>query len=90
MVNKVRSRIEGPALLIHRVGQPSVKKICIIPPKKVYALSDCVIGIKTKTIDDCVLLNRIIIDNWSDFSNLYKGTGAKYVTIERLNYFFNL
>ncbi len=89
-VNKIRSRIEGPALLIHRVGQPNINKICVIPPKKAYALSDCVIGIKTKTMDDCMLLNKIFIDNWSDFSNLYKGTGAKYITVERLKYFLGL
>jgi type I restriction-modification system DNA methylase subunit len=89
-VNKMRSRIEGPALLIHRVGQPNINKICIIPAEKAYALSDCVIGLKTKTIDDCILLKKIIMDNWSDFSNLYKGTGAKYITIERLKYFLDL
>lgn len=89
-VSNERSRIDGPALLIHRVGQPNIDKICIISQGKAYALSDCVIGITTNTINDCYLLKEIITDNWSDFSGLYKGTGAKYITIERLKYFFNL
>jgi predicted RNA methylase len=84
------SKIEGPAVLINRVGQPDIRKICIIPHKKEYILSDCIIGIKTKTMNDCQILKKTIIDNWSSFSNLYKGTGAKYITIKRIKYFLNL
>jgi type I restriction-modification system DNA methylase subunit len=89
-VNNTRSRIEGPAILIHRVGQPNVSKICMIPSKKAFALSDCVIGLKVSTMNDCKLLNKILLDNWLDFSNLYKGTGAKYITIKRLKHFLSL
>jgi hypothetical protein len=89
-VGKTISFIEGPALLIHRIGQPSAKKICIISSNEVYALSDCVIGIKSRTIKECQQLKKIIIDHWNDFSNLYKGTGAKYITIERLKYFLGV
>ncbi|GHU55676.1 hypothetical protein FACS189442_3540 [Spirochaetia bacterium] len=84
------SNIKGPALLIPRVGQPNIKKICTIASKKEYAISDCIIGIKTDNMASCNLLKKIVVDNWSDFSDLYKGTGAKYITIERLKYFFNL
>jgi methylase of polypeptide subunit release factors len=89
-VKNTISYITGPALLIHRVGQPNIKKICIISSKETYALSDCVIGIKAGTIKDCLCIKKIITDNWNDFSNLYKGTGAKYITIERLKYFLNV
>jgi len=84
------SKIEGPAVLINRVGQPDTRKICIIPTKKIYILSDCIIGIKTKSMKDCLLLKKSILDNWSMFSNLYKGTGAKYITIKRIKYFLNI
>jgi tRNA1(Val) A37 N6-methylase TrmN6 len=87
---KSKSIIEGPALLIHRVGQPNKKKVCVIMKKEKYALSDCVIGIKTDKLFLCQQLKERIINNWSDFSNLYKGTGAKYITINRLKYFLNL
>jgi methylase of polypeptide subunit release factors len=88
-VRNTISYIRGPALLIHRVGQPNVKKVCIISSKEAYALSDCVIGIKTRTMKDCKKLKEMITDYWNDFENLYKGTGAKYITIERLKYFLN-
>lgn len=87
-VNPIRSRIEGPALLIHRVGQPNEKKMCIINKGEVYALSDCIIAIRTLTLEDCHSLRELILKNWNIFSNLYKGTGAKYITIERLETFF--
>lgn len=89
-VDSVRSIIEGPALLIHRVGQPNEKKMCIINKGEVYALSDCIIGIKTLTLEDCHFLRELILKNWNIFSNLYKGTGAKYITIERLNSFLGI
>jgi tRNA1(Val) A37 N6-methylase TrmN6 len=89
-VKNTISYIKGPALLIHRVGQPNIKKICIISSRETYALSDCVIGIKTKTMKECHQLKEKIADHWNDFSNLYKGTGAKYITIERLKYFLNV
>lgn len=84
------SKIKGPALLINRVGQPDVRKICIVNPKEEYVLSDCIIGLKVKTMKDCQLLKKAIIDNWTSFANLYKGTGAKYVTVKRIKYFFKL
>lgn len=89
-VDPIRSRIEGPALLIHRVGQPNENKLCIINKGEVYALSDCIIGIKTLTLKDCHSLKMIILENWVVFSNMYKGTGAKYITIERLKSFFGI
>jgi tRNA1(Val) A37 N6-methylase TrmN6 len=89
-VKNTVSYIGGPALLIHRVGQPNVKKICIISSGEEYALSDCVIGIKTETLQECQHLKTIITDHWDEFSNLYKGTGAKYITIDRLKYFLNI
>jgi tRNA1(Val) A37 N6-methylase TrmN6 len=90
IINYNPSRIEGPAVLITRVGQPDIRKVCIIPHKKEYILSDCIIGLKTKTMVDCERLKKIIFDNWLVFSNLYKGTGAKYITINRIKYFFKL
>lgn len=89
-VDPIRSIIYGPALLIHRVGQPNINKLCIINENEVYALSDCIIGIKAENIEDCHILKELILKNWFYFSNLYKGTGAKYITIERLKKFLNL
>ena len=89
-IHRSRSEIKGPALLIHRVGQPNKKKLCVISHNEVYSLSDCVIAIKTLTTEDSYHIMESIVNSWTDFSNLYKGTGAKYVTIERLLVFFDI
>jgi tRNA1(Val) A37 N6-methylase TrmN6 len=84
------SKITGPAVLLPRVGLPNSQKICIIKQKETYALSDCVIGIKTISNNDAIELKNLLIKNWKNLSSLYKGTGAKYITIERLEEFLNI
>jgi tRNA1(Val) A37 N6-methylase TrmN6 len=84
------SVVTGPAILIPRVGKPNISKICIIKPQETYVISDCIIAIKTSKIKDTELLYRYIIDNWPLVEDMYKGTGAKYITIEKLNQFLNL
>lgn len=86
----VISEITGPAILIPRVGKPKSSKICIIESHETYVISDCILAIKTTTSKDNELLFKYIIDNWHLVEEMYKGTGAKYITIEKLNQFLNL
>jgi hypothetical protein len=53
-------------------------------------LSDCVLGIKTKTLKDAKAVKSCLIENWNDMNDLYKGTGARYITIERLSDFLGI
>lgn len=85
-----RSVITGPAVLIPRVGKPNVKKICTISRQDDYFLSDCVIAIKTQSHKDSIDLQSDLINNWKDFEWLYKGTGAKYITVEKLENFLKM
>jgi methylase of polypeptide subunit release factors len=84
------SKITGPAVLISRVGKPDIKKIATISNGANYFLSDCVIAIKTKTQDESTELQTELIANWIEFEKLYKGTGAKYITIENVEKFLSL
>ncbi|MFW5872228.1 MAG: methyltransferase, partial [bacterium] len=84
------SKIVGPAVLVPRVGLPNPQKICMIKNKESYVLSDCVIGIKTNTNKDAKKLMELILSNWDRFKELYKGTGAKYTTLERLGLFLSI
>jgi hypothetical protein len=84
------SELKGPAVLIPRVGNPNPNKICIIPKNKIYVLSDCVLGIKTKTLKDAKAVKSCLIENWNDMKDLYKGTGARYITLERLSDFLGI
>ncbi len=81
--------IYGPGVVIHRVGNPKPTKICTLKKSEKYVLSDCLIFIKTVTQLDANELKKYIILNWSSFEKLYKGTGAKYITLNRLKDYFN-
>lgn len=84
------SELAGPAVLLPRVGLPNPQKICTIHSKEKYVLSDCILAIKTKSYEQANQIKKDLLNNWNDFSNLYKGTGAKYVTIERLKIYLNI
>lgn len=81
------SVINGPAVLIPRVGKPNPQKICFISNNSSYALSDCVIAIQLKSKSKTKKMYEKIINNWENFKELYKGTGANFITIERLDHF---
>lgn len=84
------SIVQGPAVLIPRVGNPNPGKICVINDGSLYVLSDCVIGLRTTSIHDAERLCGMIIDDWDNFKKLYKGTGAKYITMERIRHYLLL
>lgn len=83
-ITKESSTVSGPAVLIPRVGQPNINKVCFINADETYVLSDCVIAIQTESEEAANLLKEAIIQDEINFYNLYKGTGASYLTIERL------
>jgi tRNA1(Val) A37 N6-methylase TrmN6 len=85
MVNTNNSIVEGPAVLVPRVGRPSISKLCVIEENEKYAISDCVVSMQTFSNEQALELFNWIIKNWSEFLKLYKGTGAKYLTISKLN-----
>ena len=82
------SEVIGPAILLPRVGTPNPSKICVISEGITYTLSDCVLAIKTKTMEEAIEIKTQILDNWVFFNNLYQGTGARYITLIRLESFF--
>lgn len=79
--------ISGPGVVIHRVGNPKPTKVCTIKETEKYILSDCLVFIKTETHIDSKKLKKYILTNWSSFESLYKGTGAKYITLNKLKDF---
>jgi predicted RNA methylase len=88
--NKTSSRVTGPAVLLPRVGNPTFSKLCIIKPHESYVLSDCVIAIKTSSLEDSYRLFNYIQNHWEQVKEMYTGTGARYITIEKLIHFLNL
>lgn len=84
------SIISGPAILLPRVGKPSRQKYCLIPDNSLYAISDCILAIQLRNYSDAKKMYNKIIENFDTLKDQYKGTGAKFITVERLEKFLGV
>ena len=85
----VKESAKGYGVLIPRVCNPNVKKV-IIMDKEECILSDCVVLLQTYTKKEAMQLKNYLMNNWDVFKKNYVGTGAQYVTMERLRAYFNI
>ncbi|MCR5574208.1 MAG: methyltransferase domain-containing protein [Bacteroidaceae bacterium] len=85
----VKESVKGYGVLIPRVCNPNVQKV-VVKDKVECILSDCVILLQTRTKKEAMSLKRYLINNWTEFKKNYVGTGARYVTIERLRTYFHM
>jgi len=76
--------VEGPAILIPRVGKIKKEKIAIYYENDSIEISDCVIALKTSTIVNAKYLHKRLIENFNILNSHYVGTGAPFITISRL------
>lgn len=81
--------IIGNGVLIPRVCNPNPEKIVVFDGEK-SVLSDCVVFLKTRTLKQANDLRIYLLNNWKEFSALYIGTGARYVTVRKLKEVFGL
>lgn len=77
--------VSGPGVLMPRVGQPATSNLSILPVQCRVALSDCVIALLTATEREAFALHRTLVDSWSIIEEAFRGTCARYITLERLN-----
>jgi hypothetical protein len=84
-----KSTVNPPAILIPRVGAPRKDKICIIGERSPIALSDCVLAVCGETLEATAALLLAIEKAWNRLEALYIGTGARYLTVQRLSKFLS-
>lgn len=84
----LKEAVKGNGVLIPRVCNPNKEKIVVYDGREAI-LSDCVVLLHTRTKKQAVQLKRHIVRNWDEFKKIYVGTGARYVTMERLRAYFN-
>ena len=77
--------IQGPALIIPRVGRITRGKVAILSHTEAVMLSDCVIAITPKVREHLHLLRDRILENFGQLRASYVGTGAPFVTLGRLH-----
>jgi predicted RNA methylase len=79
-----KGRISGWMLLLPRVGTPKLENVHPLYSREEVQLSDCVIGIKFPSRVAAFAANKRISENWGSLFDLYRGTGARYITVDRL------
>lgn len=83
----LKESVKGNGVLIPRVCNPNKEKIVVFDGGEAI-LSDCVVLLQTRTKRQAEQLKRYLIKNWNEFKKNYVGTGARYVTMERLRAYF--
>ncbi|MDP2419484.1 MAG: N-6 DNA methylase [Hydrogenophaga sp.] len=78
-----KGRISGWMLLLPRVGLPNKEAFCAFYSRDEVQLSDCVIGMTFPSKLEAFCVQRRIVANWQSLLSIYKGTGARYITIAR-------
>jgi len=73
-------------LLLPRVGKPMREKLCLYQPTRM-ALSDCILGLVGRTTGVTEAVKSTISRNWDHFAALYRGTGARYISVLQLGRF---
>ena len=84
----IKESVKGYGVLIPRVCNPNVEKVVVYEGDEAV-LSDCVVLLHTRTKEEAVQLKQYLVKNWTCFKKNYVGTGARYVTIERLKKYFH-
>jgi hypothetical protein len=79
-----KGRISGWMLLLPRVGFPKEEAFRAFYSKDEVQLSDCVIGMNFPSKVAASSAQKRIRAHWQSLLCLYKGTGARYITIDRL------
>jgi tRNA1(Val) A37 N6-methylase TrmN6 len=85
-----RRILKGPAILIPRVGEPKIDKICLYLSRKPIVLSDCIFGLECSSPKSAFALKELLKKNWTLLQNTYGGTCAKYTTLSSLSRVFDI
>ncbi|NBD08026.1 N-6 DNA methylase [Corallococcus silvisoli] len=79
-----RGIVMGPAVAFPRIGEIGKGQVVVIPAGLRVQLSDCVMAVRADTASDAARIRKTILSRWDGFAALFKGTGARYVTVDRM------
>ncbi len=79
-----KGRVSGWMLFLPRVGLPNKEAFQAVYSIDEIQLSDCVIGLVFRSRTAASEAQRRVHSNWSSLLSMYRGTGARYITIDRL------
>ena len=76
--------VDGPAIVLPRVGRITVDKVALLEENQRVMLSDCVIAVKPTSPQNACQLRERLVENFQELSVQYVGTGAPFITVHRL------
>lgn len=76
--------VAGPAVIVPRVGQPSLGKIAVYCGGETVALSDCLYAIECSSARQAEIVFEGLVRKWDALRAAYHGTGAPYLTVAGL------
>lgn len=82
---KRKGRVAGNFIFLPRVGLPTENLINAIHASSEVQLSDCVFALRFSTIREARVMSEFLNSNRQELLELYRGTGARYLTISRLS-----
>lgn len=82
--NAAKGRVNGWMVLVPRVGTPEKELVQAVEITETVQLSDCVIALQCTSKAAATKLASRIKESWDDFRGIFRGTGARYVTLLRL------
>lgn len=80
----LRGVVKGPMVLLPRVGLPRKEYVSALDFKEPVQLSDCLISIQFNSFASASNFSNALRERWDGLVDLYRGTGARYVTVARL------
>lgn len=83
--NVAKGRTKGWVILVPRVGLPDFQAVKAVKLEQTVQLSDCVIALEFSTKAGATKAEKRIHSRWAEFKGLYRGTGARYITMARLS-----
>ncbi|MGI4789711.1 MAG: hypothetical protein ACRYFS_12770 [Janthinobacterium lividum] len=79
-----RRAVQGPIVLMPRVGKPNKDKVSLYTDRNEIVLSDCVIAFKCNSESTANVLIDCLHDYWKYIESAYGGTGAKYISVKKM------
>lgn len=76
--------VVGPLVLLPRVGEPNKSKVALYLGRRPVVLSDCVLALHCRAARLAREVRQLLLLNWSAMEKKYRGTCAKYITLESL------
>jgi len=84
VINKRARLVAGPMVLLPRVGRAMKEKIVCYTEDETFALSDCVVAVMCHSKESAEKVWESLTKNWNLIEKSYTGSGAKYITINRI------